>query len=193
MMSDKQIKQWVDHVPNFKTYILHNYITKTIYFFGLIIIFIIPTILIIPKIFKQQPENFDILLETHYKKVVWEDYGEVFEPIIEIPIYYPEKGFQKEEFLIDSGALVSSLSREKAQPLGFSLAMLPRTTFKSFGNSYIFAYRANILTKLGNEELSIPIVFTEAAETKSILGRMGFFDKYSIYFDSTDQIIQIRN
>lgn len=149
--------------------------------------------LVVLNTIRQKRTDSDILLETRYKKVVWENYGEVFEPIIEIPIYYADKGYQNEEFLLDSGALVSSLPREKAEPLGFYLAMLPRSTFRSFGNSTAFAYRADLKIKLGNNNVSIPVVFTESAGTKPILGRIGFFEKYSVYFDSREQKVQIKN
>ena len=134
----------------------------------------------------------DILLQTPYQPVLWKDFGEVFEPIIEMPLYYPSEGFVKHEFLLDSGALVSSLPREEAEKMGLSLAKLPRSTFGGFGGTTSFAYRTEVKIKLGEEEVKIPAVFTEAEGTKSILGRSGFFERYSVYFNSKREMIEIR-
>lgn len=134
----------------------------------------------------------EVLLEVKYQPVLWKDFGQVFEPIVKIPIYYPNKGFVKESFLLDSGALVSSLTREKAKQLGFSLAKLPRSTFAGFGGTTSFAYKASLKIRLGDQEATIPVVFTEAAGTKSILGRSGFFENYSIHFNSKEEKIEIR-
>ncbi|PIS08930.1 hypothetical protein COT75_04240 [Candidatus Beckwithbacteria bacterium CG10_big_fil_rev_8_21_14_0_10_34_10] len=134
----------------------------------------------------------EVLYQARYQPVLWKDFGEVFEPIVKIPVYYPSDGFMEKEFLLDSGALVSSLPREESKKMGISLAKLPRSTFGGFGNTTSFAYRAEVKIKLGEQEIKIPLVFTEAAGTKPILGRSGFFEKYSIHFNSKASMIEIR-
>jgi hypothetical protein len=184
--SDSSTKLRVPKIPKFWQNMLFILIFN--------IIFLTISAFLVQKIIRQRiDEDQDVLLETRYKKTSWKNYGEVIEPIIDIPIYYSEQGYKPESFLLDSGALVSSLPREKAEPMGYSLAMLPRSTFKGFGNTTTFAYRANIKAQVGTKEVDIPVVFTEAVGTKSILGRTGFFENYSIYFDSKAQKIQIRN
>lgn len=146
-----------------------------------------------PKIFKPSVAgNENILVATTYKPVVWKDFGNVFEPEIKIPVQYPAEGFQDVDFLLDSGAVVSSLPREEAKKLGLSLAKLPRSTFAGFGGTLSFAYRGKIKVLLGEEEFVIPVVFTEAAGTKPLLGRSGFFEQFSVYFNHKAKQIQIR-
>ncbi|MFC1600599.1 retropepsin-like aspartic protease [Patescibacteria group bacterium] len=182
-----------NHNPNQIKSSFSNFWLKIGYIFVFTILFITTGVIIIKNFYFQKTYDQDIILETNYQKSVWKDYGEVFEPIVEIPVYYVEKGYIPERFLLDSGALVSSLPREMAEPLGFSLAMLPRSTFRGFGNSSTFAYRAVVKTLLGKKEVNIPVVFTESTGSKSILGRTGFFEKYSITFNSKEQKVQIRN
>lgn len=134
----------------------------------------------------------EILLQTRYKSVLWRDFGEVFEPIIEIPLVYPNGKSKKQEFLLDSGAVVSSLPREMVGRLGFSLAKLPRSTFAGFGGTTSFAYKASIKISMNEQEFTIPVVFTEAAGTKAIIGRSGFFENFSVYFNAEEEIIEIR-
>jgi len=136
--------------------------------------------------------NGEVLLQTPYQPVLWKDFGEVFEPIIKMPLYYPSEGFTDKKFLLDSGALVSSLPREEAKKMGLSLAKLPRSTFGGFGGTTSFAYKDEIKVKLGEQEVVLPVVFTEAAGTKLILGRSGFFERYSIYFNAKQERIEIR-
>jgi len=147
------------------------------------------------KIFAQRGanlENSEVLLSSRYQPVLWKDFGEVFEPMIKVPIKYPQQGFQKKEFLLDSGALVSSLPREEAKKMGLSLAKLKRSTFAGFGGTTSFAYKASINAQLGEKEISMPVVFTEAGGTKPILGRSGFFEKYNIHFNARAKMIEIR-
>lgn len=146
-----------------------------------------------PKIFRPSTgAEENILLATSYKPVRWKDFGNVFEPEIKIPIQYPVEGYQDVAFLLDSGAVVSSLPREEAKKLGLSLAKLPRSTFAGFGGTLSFAYRGKIKVLLGEEEFVVPVVFTEAAGTKPLLGRSGFFEQFSVYFNHKAKRIEIR-
>jgi predicted aspartyl protease len=165
------------------------------YILGILSLFIIGALVLTKKFTSEKKQSQlaeGILLETKYQIVLWRDFGEVFEPIVKIPVFYPGTGYQKEDFLLDSGAVVSSLPREKAAELGFSLAKLPRSTFSGFGNTTSFAYKADLKILLGNQEITIPVVFTEAASTKAILGRSGFFESYNVYFNSKANKIEIR-
>ena len=168
---------------------------KITYIVGFVSLFLVIVFFASQKIIAQTRKRMlpeELLLETRYKPVLWRDFGEVFEPIIEIPLVYPDDKPKNEEFLLDSGAVVSSLPREMARPLGFSLAKLPRSTFAGFGNTTSFAYKADIGILLGPDKITIPVVFTEAAGTKAILGRAGFFETFSVYFNSKEKKIEIR-
>jgi len=171
---------------------------KTYAKLGFILILLASTIsgsfLIIKNVSGQTTPDLkgDILFQTRYQPVLWKDFGEVFEPIVKIPLYYPDKGYSDHEFLLDSGALVSSLPREEAKKMNLSLAKLQRSTFGGFGGTTSFAYKGEAKIKLGEQEVQIPVVFTEAGGTKSILGRSGFFEKYSINFNATKEMIEIR-
>lgn len=139
----------------------------------------------------KQPTKDTPILITNYQSTPWKDLGEVFEPTILLPVYYQKKGYQKVKFLLDSGAVISSLSREHAEPMGFSLAKLPRLTFTGFGNTASFAYRATAKIRIASDILEIPIVFTESTNTTPVLGRMGFFEKYTINFDHKMNRVEI--
>jgi predicted aspartyl protease len=141
---------------------------------------------------KRVQADASILLQHPYQPVLWKDFGIVFEPIIKVPIFYPGRGYVEKKFLLDSGALVSSLPREEAEKMNLDLAMLPRSTFAGFGGTTSFAYKSEVKIKVGDHETTIPVVFTESAGTKAIIGRSGFFEKFSVYFNAEDEVIEVK-
>jgi hypothetical protein len=136
----------------------------------------------------------EILLQSPYHPVNWKGFGNVFEPLLEVPVVYPQQGVEDVTFLLDSGALVSSLPRDYAPKLGYdSMAKLQRSTFRGFGGTTSFAYKGEMEIVMGDTKETIPVVFTEAAGTKKILGRSGFFENFSIYFNSKKKVIEVRH
>ena len=133
-----------------------------------------------------------VILSVPMTEVNWQDLGTVFEPVIEIPVK-TKSGYERWEFLLDSGAVISSLPREWADKMGKDLAFMKRSTFKGFGGVTSFAYQGEMEVLLGNEEKTLPVVFTEASSTKSLLGRKGFFEDLSVYFNHKEKRIEIRD
>ncbi len=132
-----------------------------------------------------------IILKIPLATRQWTDIGSVVEPVVQIPVQ-TANGFEKNEFVVDSGAVISSLPRDWAEKTGRDLALAKRISFRGFGNTISFAYQSDMLIRLGNENVSLPVVFTESAGTRSLLGRKGFFDQYSIVFNHTDRSMEIR-
>lgn len=134
----------------------------------------------------------EILISFPMKDVDWKDLGKVFEPLIPLSVKTKD-GYKENTFLLDSGAVVSSLPREWAEKTEQDLAFLPRSSFKGFGGTTSFAYQGEMMIILGEEkDVVLPVVFTEAVGTKSLLGRKGFFEKYSIHFNHKERRIEIR-
>lgn len=122
---------------------------------------------------------------------LWTDIGSVIEPILQVPVR-TLSGFVKTEFILDSGAVISSLPRDWADKTGKDLALAKRISFKGFGNTISFAYQSDMTVQLGNEQVVLPVVFTESEGTRSLLGRKGLFEQYSIFFDHTNKMMEIR-
>lgn len=133
----------------------------------------------------------NVLLSFPMKETKWKDLGIVGEPLITLSIK-TKTGYQDNTFLLDSGAVVSSLPREWAEALGLDLAFLPRSVFGGFGGKTSIAYQADMLVLLGDEEITLPVVLTESTGGKSLLGRKGFFNQYSIIFDHKSNRVEIR-
>lgn len=140
----------------------------------------------------QKEISNELILSIPYYETNWQGYGKVFEPIIEVAVLDGDGNQTKHVFLLDSGALVSSLPRDMAGLLGYdSLAMLPRQSFKGFGDHNSFAYQGKMTIIINRDEIEIPVIFTDAVGTKKLLGRAGFMERYSIFLDSNNGKIDI--
>jgi len=132
-----------------------------------------------------------ILLKVPLKSSQYQSIGETYEPVLGILLKLPE-GFQKYDFLLDSGAAISSLPYEMAEKLEFDITTLPRIAFTGYGNSTTFAYQGSMTIQVGESESLIPVVFTETTGSKFLIGRKGFFENYSITFNHKDNTIEIK-
>ncbi len=132
----------------------------------------------------------NILFVSPYKMMILEGFGVVSEPEVSLDVKL-KTGYQKIKFLLDSGAVVSSLPRGLAGKMGYDLAFLPRTVFYGYGNKSSFSYKAEMTIKVGQKEITIPVVFTEMDNTQPLIGRKGFFDNFAIIFDAGNKQIII--
>jgi hypothetical protein len=131
-----------------------------------------------------------VLLRIPIKEKIWADIGAVVEPTVTFSVK-TITGYEKNEFILDSGAVISSLSREWAEKIGIDLAYAKRVTFKGFGNTTSFAYQSTVTIMFGDQTITLPMVFTESTGTRSLIGRKGFFDNYTIAFNHRDKMIEI--
>lgn len=131
-----------------------------------------------------------VILTIPYQQTLYKHFGNAINPQVKIPVK-TITGYKNVEFLIDSGAVVSAVPKTMAEDLGVNLSELPRITIEGFAGQKTFAYRGEFVLMIGNEEVVIPVVFSENPQASNILGRIGFFDQFNILFDADDQSIII--
>ncbi|EKD80588.1 MAG: hypothetical protein ACD_40C00052G0002 [uncultured bacterium] len=125
-----------------------------------------------------------------YKNTLYESFGFVQEPKVTMPLK-TTTGYVDTTFLLDSGAVVTTLPLQAAQDTGVDLARAKRITLQGFSGVPAFAYLDKITIKIGEQEFEFPATFTESSATTYILGRKGLFDDFSINFDHEERIITI--
>jgi hypothetical protein len=130
------------------------------------------------------------ILSIPYQQTLYKHFGKAINPQITLLIKTVQ-GYKQMTFLIDSGAVVSALPKTMAEELGVDLARLPRITIEGFAGQKTFAYRGEMVIKLAQNEVVIPVVFSENPQASKILGRIGFFDQFNITFDANSQKIII--
>jgi len=135
--------------------------------------------------------NFgQIQYKVPYKNTLYENFGFVQEPKVSMPLK-TLSGYRDVSFLLDSGAVVSTLPLEAAHDTGVDLARAKRITLQGFSGVPAFAYLDKIVLKIGDVDFEFPATFTESNATTYILGRKGLFDDFTINFDHENRIITI--
>lgn len=130
------------------------------------------------------------ILTIPYQQTLYKHFGAAIDPKVLLPVK-TIYGYKELEFLIDSGAVVSALPQTMAEELGVNLGELPRITIEGFSGQKTFAYKGEFVIKIGQEEVSIPVVFSENPNSSNILGRIGFFEEFNVTFDANTQTIII--
>jgi hypothetical protein len=125
-----------------------------------------------------------------YKNTLYESFGFVQEPKVTMPMK-TLKGYVDTVFLLDSGAVVSTLPLQAAQDTGVDLSKAKRITLQGFSGVPAFAYLDKITIKIGSTPVELPATFTESNATTYILGRKGLFDDFTINFDNVQRVITI--
>jgi len=118
------------------------------------------------------------------------NYGNVFDPIVNINVQTP-KGIKSMEFLLDSGAVVSAMPKSTLEDFNMVFDDLNRIVVKGHGSTF-FAYMSNITVEINGKTKEIPVLFTNTDVGSKVLGRRGFFDQYNIEFNSEQQKIIIK-
>ena len=131
------------------------------------------------------------LIILPYSSKTYAGYGRVFEPEIEIKVKDKRGNPLKINFLLDSGAVVSTLPESYADELGTDIKNVKRIVLRGFGNQRSFGYMTEMTLLIKDNEYKIPVVLSEGEVNKKILGRNGFFDIFTITFDTTDKVIRI--
>jgi hypothetical protein len=124
------------------------------------------------------------------QNTLYESFGFVQEPKVTMPLK-TTSGYVDTTFLLDSGAVVSTLPLQAAQDTGVDLSRAKRITLQGFSGVPAFAYLDKITVKIGNTDFEFPATFTESNATTYILGRKGLFDEFSINFNHEDRVITI--
>ncbi len=125
-----------------------------------------------------------------YKNTLYESFGFVQEPKVTMPMKTTQ-GYVDTTFLLDSGAVVTTLPLQAAHDTGVDLAKAKRITLQGFSGVPAFAYLDKVTVKIGNTDFEFPATFTESNSTTYILGRKGLFDEFSINFNHVDRVITI--
>lgn len=125
-----------------------------------------------------------------YKNTLYENFGFVQDPRVTFPLK-TVRGFENTTFLLDSGAVVTTMPLSAAHDTGVDLSRAKRITLQGFSGVPAFAYLSEVTIKIGEEEYLLPATFTESNHTTYILGRKGLFDDYTINFDHEERVITI--
>ncbi|PJA55671.1 hypothetical protein CO165_02325 [Candidatus Roizmanbacteria bacterium CG_4_9_14_3_um_filter_33_18] len=118
-----------------------------------------------------------------YKQI---EFGKVFNPYIPVSVR-ARWGWQNLWFLVDSGADTTMLTLSLANQLGLNINKNKRSRLFGIGEKSVIAYPGKIDLKFKNVIISARCYFIDTEDSTLLLGRLDIFDKFNIFFDSTNQ------
>lgn len=119
------------------------------------------------------------------------DEGIIPDPTTEIEVL-TVKGWRKFDFLVDSGADTTCLPLEPyAELLGFKPDPEKKIKIGGVEGKGVTAYPGKIEIRLGEKELSLRCHFLRS-RVMPLLGRLDFWDKFSIFFDNKKKEIVLK-
>ena len=140
---------------------------------------------------KGKPKSQSVLLISPMRFTKFTGLGNVSEPLVNLKLKTTQ-GYEGYDFLLDSGAVISSLPYEMAEKMDQNLIYLPRLALTGYGNATTFAYQGTMMIDMKGNIFTLPVVFTNSETTKFLLGRKGFFDQFSVNFNNTNNTIEIK-
>lgn len=128
----------------------------------------------------------DISLEFPFVYTEVESLGELFYPIIQVRLK-TIFGWKEFDFLVDTGADVTTLPETAASFLPVDLKKLKQTTTYGVGGISISTYSLILPIKIGRYEFKIHASIIKDKNTPFLLGRKDVFDrKFSLIVDSKE-------
>lgn len=105
-----------------------------------------------------------------------------------------ERGFFS-LLLVDSGAETTLLTKNDAKTLGIEIEKGKEIIIRGITIGLLRVFRHEVMVKIGEERMKIPVLFSTSDESPRVLGREGIFDKFFILFDEKQKqtIFILRN
>ena len=136
----------------------------------------------------------DMSLEFPFVYAEVESLGTIFYPFVQASlktIY----GWQEFDFLVDTGADVTTLPKNTLSILGIKSQSLKKQKTQGVGGMFIETFETYIPIRIGDEEFSIhtSITDTEEESLPFLLGRKDIFEKrFSLVIDSKRKVTMLK-
>lgn len=134
------------------------------------------------------PNDLTTLGSFKYSKFNSPNLGNTFSPMAKIPIHINNQT-QSYEFLIDSGAIASTLPQTEASDFNLDVINLPRIIIQGVTSAPSYGYIAQAGLQLDQATITLPVIFADTDQ--HILGITGLFDTHTLIFDHEAQSVRI--
>lgn len=131
----------------------------------------------------------NIVATIPYTVTTHETLGTNYIPLVSVPVTINDQTHPL-NFLIDTGALITTVPASFSQNYTIDLETLPRIILSSLTTQTVFGYITPAVINLpDNQSLTLPLAF--AAIDTPVLGRQGLLDRYTLTFDHQNHQIII--
>lgn len=125
-----------------------------------------------------------MLLEFPFEYINVDGLGPLFYPVISLSLLTTAFGFRKFDFLVDTGADVTTIPLAIAGMLGLNTAKMSKSVTVGVGGVEAVVYDTVLTLRVGHEELHVKANITSGG-TALLLGKKDVFeDKFSLIIDS---------
>lgn len=115
--------------------------------------------------------------------------GEIFLPIIPVSLK-SVTGWKEFEFLVDTGADLTTMPNSTLKLLGKSEKDCKKGTAEGIGGKIITTWETEIWLKIANRQLKVRCAITQDDRTPFLLGRVDLLDDvFSLHIDSKEKLI----
>lgn len=104
-------------------------------------------------------------------------------PAVEVTLQSKKSEWFTLIFVIDSGATISALPETDGLALGLNVRAGPPIAVGGISGELARGWEHDVFAKIDGETSKLPIVFLENKITPRVLGRAGFFDKFTVIFE----------
>lgn len=94
------------------------------------------------------------------------------------------RGPRAYSFIVDTGADTTTMPRFMMVLLGLEAGSLKSSLSQGIGKNIVKTREAIVTIMIHGERLQVPCSFTDNDYTPFLLGKVGIFDKFSIYFNN---------
>ena len=134
----------------------------------------------------------DTSLEFPFAYTKVESLGLLFYPIVQVSLK-TIFGWREFDFLVDTGADLTTLPFSTASFLGVDFKKLKKSKTQGVGGIFVPTWDLEIPIKIGQEELKIRASITQDKSTPFLLGRKDIFEeKFSLVLDSKRRVTVLR-
>ena len=113
-------------------------------------------------------------------------FGEILYPGLTIGVKLASGAYQPIEFILDSGADITTVPRSLSQLVGFSLPSDPDTFLTDASGGRTPCFKGRLHLQLQDIYFEIRCLFSDSDQTPFLLGRLDFFSLFNIYIHGSN-------
>lgn len=116
-------------------------------------------------------------------RVIKTEFGAIPYPILPVTITSGKKSL-KYDFVVDTGADVTTMPKHMAYELGIDLSNLAKGKSQGVGEGLVETWETKVRMQIANERVLVRCSFVSSNKIPPLLGKVDIFSRFNFYFDN---------